>query len=235
MNLSKYFNVTADNGFCFTRQQGSVFAKDIAGDFNPLHDVDTKKFCVPGDLLFAIALSKLGVSHKMEFSFSGMISDGVELNYDDITLDNVTVSDSKDKAYMSIKRSGDVSHNTELATSLAQRYVEFSGHSFPHVLVPLMAQENVMINPSRPLVIYQSMSIDLLRLDFVNPTLEMLESKLEVNGKRGLATLKFCFKVGDEVVGHGEKQMVLSGLRPFDADVINGVVIDYDKRKNAYA
>ena len=171
----------------------------------------------------------------MEFSFSGMISDGVELYYDDITLDNVTVSDSKDKEYMSIKRSGDVSHNNELAYSLAQRYVEFSGHSFPHVLVPLMAQENVMINPSRPLVIYQNMSIDLLRLDFVNPTLEMLESKLDVNGKRGLATLKFCFKVGDEVVGYGEKQMVLSGLRPFDADVINGVVVDYDKRKNAYA
>ncbi|MGB0899761.1 MAG: DUF3581 family protein, partial [Psychrobium sp.] len=120
------------------------------------------------------------------------------------------------------------------AASLAQRYVEFSGHTFPHVLVPLMEKENAMINPARPLVIYENMSIDLLRLDFTNPTLEITNTSLEVNGKRGRATLQFCFKVGDEIVGYGEKLMALSGLREFDAEVINAVVTDYDERKNAY-
>ena len=41
---------------CFTREQGSNFAKQMANDFNPLHDADAKRFCIPGDLLFAVIL-----------------------------------------------------------------------------------------------------------------------------------------------------------------------------------
>ena len=234
MNISQYFNQDESSSFSFTREQASQFAKDIAGDFNPLHDIETKKFCVPGDLLFSIALSKLGVSKKMQFTFSGMVSDGIELDFSCQESTDIKVIDGNDKEYMSISREGESTDNQELAASLAQRYVEFSGHTFPHVLVPLMEKENAMINPARPLVIYENMSIDLLRLDFTNPTLEITNTSLEVNGKRGRATLQFCFKVGDEVVGYGEKLMALSGLREFDAEVINTVVTDYDERKNAY-
>ncbi|MDP2561270.1 DUF3581 family protein [Psychrobium sp. 1_MG-2023] len=237
MNINEFYSSTPaiDNGFCFTREQASHFAKDIAGDFNPLHDIETKKFCVPGDLLFSIALAKLGVSKKMQFTFSGMVTEGVNLGFSCQEADEISVVDENDKEYLSISRSGELNKESELASSLAEQYVAFSGHTFPHILVPLMEQENAMINPARPLVIYESMSIDLERLDFVNPTLEITETKLEVNGKRGRATLQFCFKVGDEVVGHGEKKMALSGLREFDAAVINDVVVDYDKRKQAYS
>lgn len=236
MDIQQYFSVADNdaNAFNFTRQQASDFAKQIAGDFNPLHDVETKKFCVPGDLLFSIALAKLGVSQKMEFTFSGMVTDGVDMSFNHISDSEISAVDSNDKEYLSINRGGDTSVDSNLAASLAQQYVEFSGHTFPHVLVPLMEQENAMINPARPLVIYESMSIDLLRLDFTNPTLEITSTTLEANGKRGRATLSFCFKVGDEIVGHGVKKMALSGLREFDADVINAVVEDYDQRKNAY-
>lgn len=234
MNISQYFNQGESSSFSFSREQASKFAKDIAGDFNPLHDIETKKFCVPGDLLFSIALSKLGVSKKMQFTFSGMVSDGIELDFSCQEAADIKVIDGNEKEYMSINREGELTNNQELAASLAQRYVEFSGHTFPHVLVPLMEKENAMINPARPLVIYENMSIDLLRLDFTNPTLEITNTSLEVNGKRGRATLQFCFKVGDEVVGHGEKLMALSGLREFDAEVINAVVADYDERKKAY-
>ena len=57
MQLNQYFSET-DNSFEFTRQQASDFAKKVAGDFNPIHDVISKRFCVPGDLLFAVLLSK---------------------------------------------------------------------------------------------------------------------------------------------------------------------------------
>ena len=40
----------------FSRQQASRFAKEIAGDFNPIHDPEAKRFCVPGDLLFALVM-----------------------------------------------------------------------------------------------------------------------------------------------------------------------------------
>lgn len=234
MNIDQYFTSNETDYFSFTRDQASQFAKDIAGDFNPLHDIETKKFCVPGDLLFSVALAKLGVSKQMAFTFSGMVTDGIELGFSCEQGDSIKVLGTNDKEYLSINRVGDINKNSDLAQSLAQRYVEFSGHTFPHVLVPLMEQENVMINPARPLVIYEKMSIDLLRLDFTNPTLEITNTSLDVNGKRGRATLQFCFKVGDEIVGYGEKLMALSGLREFDGEVINAVVTDYDKRKRVY-
>jgi len=234
MNLSKYYTATADDGFVFTREQGSHFAKDIAGDFNPLHDADGKKFCIPGDLLFSLSLAKLGVSQKMQFTFSGMVTEDIVINFSNSDAENISVNDVNDKEYMSIDRSGDICQNSEFASNLAQRYVEFSGHTFPHILVPLMEQQSVMINPARPLVIYQSMSIELEHLDFSDPTLEITDTRLEVEGKRGRAILQFCFKVDGEVVGKGEKIMLLSGLRAFDSEVIGQVVSDYDQWKQAY-
>lgn len=50
MFLTPYFS-TEDNQFQFTREQASHFAKKVAADFNPIHDEDNKRFCVPGDLL----------------------------------------------------------------------------------------------------------------------------------------------------------------------------------------
>ena len=54
----------------------------MAGDFNHIHDEDSKRFCVPGDLLFAVLLSKEGISQKMRFEFSGMVGDGIALSID---------------------------------------------------------------------------------------------------------------------------------------------------------
>ncbi|MGL6055276.1 MAG: DUF3581 family protein, partial [Vibrio metschnikovii] len=79
MLLKPYFS-SAEHQFQFTRQQASHFAKKVAGDFNPIHDEDSKRFCVPGDLLFAVLLKKNGISQKMRFTFSGMVSDGIALH-----------------------------------------------------------------------------------------------------------------------------------------------------------
>ena len=82
MFLEKF--CTRSNGkVSFTRHQASSFAKQIANDFNPLHDEDAKRFCVPGDLLFSLALAKSGLSQQMTFTFSGMVSDGIELTFPD--------------------------------------------------------------------------------------------------------------------------------------------------------
>jgi len=234
MNLSDFYSATDTDQFGFTREQGSRFAKDIAGDFNPLHDEQAKKFCIPGDLLFSLSLEKLGVSKKMQFTFNGMVTEGVNLSFKHLDADKVSVIDESEKEYLNIERNGEVSHNTAFANALAQSYVEFSGHTFPHVLVPLMAAENTMINPARPLVIYQSMAIDLDRLDFESLSLEITHTELNVQGKRGNALLQFCFKENGEVVGRGEKVMVLSGLREFDQTVIDGLVNDYAASKQTY-
>ena len=169
----------------------------------------------------------------MKFDFSGMVSEGIELHFNTQDAQLIKVVDDQDKEYLSIEQSGEKTHDEDFASALAERYVAFSGYTFPHILVPLMAEEGVMINPARPMVIYQSMSIEMLRLDLNDVSLEMTGSTLEVQGKRGTALLNFCFKTGDEIVGYGEKKMILSGLRAYDQAVIDELVSDYETRKNA--
>ena len=157
----------------FTRQQASDFAKKVADDFNPLHDIDAKRFCVPGDLLFAIILEKSGLSQNMTFTFSGMVNDGIALNFPDKIHESAQITDDNGKEYLSVSVSGENTTNPQTIRSLTQAYVEFSGQTFPHILVDLMAKEQVMINPTRPMVMYESMSIHLDSLAFTSVKLEL--------------------------------------------------------------
>ncbi len=63
MYLDPFF--TTENGQTVIRpEQASQFAKEVSDDFNPLHNPEHKRFCVPGDLLFALSLAKYGLSQK---------------------------------------------------------------------------------------------------------------------------------------------------------------------------
>ncbi len=217
-----------------TAQQASMFAKDIAGDFNPIHDPDSKRFCVPGDLLFSLVLSKYGLSTRMRFVFSGMVGDGVSLLFPETEAEAFDIRDADGKRYLHIEREGSRSDDGALIRALALNYVAFSGHNFPDILVPLMARHKVMINPQRPLVIYESMAFHLERLSFTAPELELADTRLEVNGRRGDAGLYFRIKAGDEVVGTGSKKLVLSGLREYDQDSMQRFTEDYLARKSAH-
>lgn len=230
MFLTNYF-LESEQGISFTRQQASAFAKKIAGDFNPLHDPDNKMFCVPGDLLFSVALAKLGLSQRMNFSFSGMVSDSMSVLFQDIDANSVDVIDSEGKVYLSISRSGDTSTDETAIASLARCYVDFSGRTFPHILVPLMLEQNTMINPARPMVIYESMEIDLLHLDISHPELELTETSFQVTGKKGRVKLGFCLKQDGAIVGNGIKYMSLRGLCPYDQESIDDVVASYMQRR----
>ncbi len=233
MQLETYYAEQADT-ITFTRQQASRFAKGVAGDFNPIHDVNNKRFCVPGDLLFSVVLHKVGLSQQMHVNFSGMVADNVPLQFDSHNGDKIIVKDEKGKAYLSVERSGETSTDQTLINHLIRRYVEFSGQTFPHILVPLMAQHDVMINPIRPLVIYESMTIDIKRFDISAPELVLASSTLEAEGKRGTVRLGFNLISEGKIVGQGEKRLVLSGLRPYDADKIERLAQDYAIRKESY-
>lgn len=208
----------------FTRNQGSNFAKELAQDFNPLHDVDAKRFCIPGDLLFSIILARYGIRQHMEFVFTGMVVDGIELVLPE-PADELVIRDDEGREYLKVKSSGNISRDESMIQQLSQNYVEYSGRTFPHILVPLLAEQNVMINPDRPMVIYESMVIDLDTLDIANPSLEEDYGRLEISGKRGSVELAFNLMENGVVVGRGKKHMLVSGLRPFDeklsTDTIN--------------
>ena len=233
MIIDQYYN--EPNGrISFTREQGSNFAKQMARDFNPLHDVDAKLFCIPGDLLFSVVLAKFGVSQYMEFVFSGMVVEGVELVLPEPTTE-LEIHDSEGREYLRVKRSGNNSLDETLVQNLTRSYVEFSGETFPHILVPLLAEKNVMINLNRPMVIYASMSIELDRLDIQQPLLQHDYNQLEINGKRGTVELAFNLVDGGEIVGRGKKHLLVSGLREYEEDIMTAAIDQYNADKKAFS
>ncbi len=233
MNIEKYYHLE-DSRLSFTREQASEFAKSLAGDFNPLHNVDAKRFCVPGDLLFAIIIQHYGLSQTMSFSFSGMVTDGVILYLPKVQAREISIYDDNDKKYLDISSSGETSNDPELIDSLISAYVEFSGHSFPHVLVPLMKANNVMVNTDRPLVIYDHMRILLDTLDIDEISLSLAECKFRVYGKRGDIALNFNLNCNGEKIGKGQKKMVLSGLREYEHSKVDKLVSAYNQLKSNY-
>lgn len=226
--LSAYYQQQG-NTVSFTREQGSGFAKTLADDYNPLHNVDAKRFCVPGDLLFSLVLDKYGVSEKMSFSFVGMVTESVELQLPEDS-DELNFS-AGEKSFLSVSRSGQNVKTPELIENLIRGYVAFSGTAFPHAIVPLMAEKGVMINPARPMVMYQSMSIELDSLDITAPTLVASNPEFIFEGKRGSITLRFNLIENDVVVGRGEKHMLVSGIQSYDADAMDGLITNYSNSK----
>jgi len=89
----------------------------------------------------------------------------------------------------------------------------------------------MMINIERPLVIYESMTLDLQVPELRQPELELAGATLQVEGKRGNALLTFRFVEGGKTVGTGEKRMVLSGLKPYEAAGMEAMIEEYDRRK----
>lgn len=217
-----------------TAEQASRFAKRVAGDFNPIHNADARRFCVPGDLLFALVLARFGLSQNMNFRFLSMVGDSVPLSFAEGDDGLIRVQDDAGKCYLEVCRDGDVTHDESVVEAFTRCYVAFSGKNFPHYLKPLMEDRGVMFNPRRPLVIYDSMGFSLERLDGVEPGLELLESSLDVAGKRGDALLDFRIVAGGEEVGNGAKKLVVSGLCDYDAAAMDEIVDEFYRLKAAH-
>ncbi|MDA9569964.1 DUF3581 domain-containing protein [Porticoccaceae bacterium] len=230
MFLQSFFSQNG-NQLSISAEQGSQFAKQVCNDYNPIHDVESKRFCVPGDLLFALTLNNYGLSQQMRFDFSGLVPANKELLFPEWNTSELSITDSREKIYLNAYREGDMSQEQSAIEHLVRSYVEFSGHSFPYILVPLMQQHQVMINVARPLVMYQSMSLSLDQIALSTPEVKFLDAQMEVDGKRGNVTLQFSINEGEKAIGHGEKKLVLSGLREFDQQAMDQLILDYEARK----
>lgn len=229
------FYTEKDARILISKQQASSFAKQIADDFNPIHDADNKYFCVPGDLLFSLILDKYGLSQKMSFTFSGMVGDNVALHFPQADTDEFSLTDDNDKQYLNVEHSGDISKDKEMISEFTKNYVAFSGKNFPDLIVPLMKEHNVMVHPERPLIIYDNMSIELDTVDIQHPTLELATTSLTVQGKKAIALLEFAVKSNGETVGKGIKTLMLRGLRKYDQQKISKMVEDHKERKISLA
>lgn len=228
------FHSPVNGRVSISAEQASRFAKQVAGDYNPIHNPDARRFCVPGDLLFALVLSRYGLSQRMSFRFLSMVGAEVLLEFRERDNGVIEVVDEGNKVYLAVEREGKLTRDEAVVEDFTRRYVAFSGKNFPHYLKPLMEEKGVMFNPQRPLVIYDSMGFSLERLDLHDPGLELAQSRLEVSGKRGDALLEFRLTAQGEVIGSGSKKLVVSGLREYDAQAMEAIVGEFYRLKAAY-
>lgn len=214
MLLSPFYQET-ELGIQISREQASLFAKRLAQDFNPIHDPDSKRFCVPGDLLFALLLSRIGLYQQIQCQFTGMVAGDMPLRLQSSADGSQFVGSLNDKLYLDASHHGEHSQQAAPIEQLICQYVRFSGQTFPHILQPLMQRHQVMIHPVRPLVMYQSMSLNFDRLPEQQPELSLTDSDLTLDGKRAQVSLKFDIHEQGKRLGSGEKSMILSGLQPY--------------------
>ncbi len=218
-------------------EQASCFAKQIAGDFNPIHDADARRFCVPGDLLFALAVVRYGLYEQMGLQFHSMVGRATPLIFsesDGASSSIIDVKDEKGKRYLEVTCKGERTTELQLIEPFIRRYVAFSGLNFPHYLKPLLEEEGVMFNPERPLVVYDHMEYKLRTVADAAADLVFARSALQVEGRRAAALLEFEWRGSNGSVGSGKKKLLLSGLRPYDADAINAMIKRLEAAKAAH-
>ncbi len=233
MDLGQFYR-EEDNLIVITPEQGSRFAKQVAGDFNPIHDPEGRRFCVPGDLLFALILDRFGLAQRMSCRFHSMVGRDTPLRFEQIEGGPIKVVDTSGKVVLEATTDGGITHDKDAISDFTQRYVSFSGLNFPHYLDPLMQEHNVMFNPDRPLVVYDSMDFATSELAVAGLDLELAGSDLLVEGKRAIAQLQFSIQLSGREVGTGSKKLIISGLRPYDPDVMTSRKEEYHRRKEAF-
>jgi hypothetical protein len=225
------FHSLEDGRVHITALQASQFAKEIAGDFNPIHDPDARRFCVPGDLLFAVVLSRFGLWNEMTFHFRALLGDGILLEFRQPDSSTIEVCDQSGKVYLEVTHHGKNTLDEQIVEDFTRCYVAASGKNFPHTLKPLMESNGVMFNPDRPMVMYESMSLTLNSLHAESPVLDLHSASLEATGKRGNVTLEYQLLSGGNSVGEVTKHLLLGGLRPYNADAMAGVIEEFYRLK----
>lgn len=234
MLLAPFFTKN-NNLISVSAQQASDFAKLQCFDFNPIHDPENKRFCVPGDLLFSLALHVYGVSESMSFTFTNMVGADVGLVFPETDADTIIITNEQGKSVLEIERKGCINKDKQFAESLIKNYGQFSGQNFPTLLMPLMKEHGVMFNPSRPLVMYNSMSFEFSRVDFNDRMqLKLANSSLDVEPKRANSFLHFDLFDGEKLAGKGIKKLVIAGLKPYDHEVITEFAKGYEARRDAF-
>jgi len=232
--MFKDFYTQSGDEVTISAEQASRFAKGVAGDYNPIHNPDARRFCVPGDLLFALVLERFGLSQHMEFRFLSMVGANTPMTFSQAASGDIHVTDASGKCYLDVRRSGNTTFDSNAVDAFTRCYVAFSGKNFPHYLKPLMEAHGVMFNPKRPLVIYDSMGFTLERLDGLTPDLALSRSSLEVQGKRADALLDFSIESGGKLFGVGSKKLVVSGICDYDATAMDAIVEEFYRLKAAY-
>lgn len=233
-NFSAFYTLS-DDTLTISPEQASRFAKTVAGDFNPIHDAGDRRFCVPGDLLFAVILENVGLYKKMSFTFDARMTADIVgvLNSQQTGAGNITDQRSE-KPIVNFQYDSEKIVSKKLIHEFIEHYVAFSGQNFPYLLDPVLKSNDAMFNPKSPLVMYQSMEFSLYPKDDSEISIDYVNADFEKQGKRGYITLNFNFNQNEDVIGNGKKQLLISGIRPYDESEMSKIIESFLERKNNF-
>ena len=234
--LDAYYASGSDGSVRVSAEQASAFAKDVAGDYNPLHDVGARRFCVPGDLLCALVFARYGLSERMTFAFRDMVRAEEPLYFPEAETEtgSIAVVDADGGVYLEAERAGAVCRDPGVIERFIREYAAFSGKTFPHHMIPLLEEHGVMFHPDRPLVIYDSMGFELETLAFGELSLALADRTLTTDDRRGSVKLCFDMQADGYPFGAGWKRLVISGLRAYDGERMRSFVEHFRMLKAAY-
>ena len=97
-----------------------------------------------------------------------------------------------------------------------------------------MAKNKVMINPRRPFVIYESMSLSMKNLNFNDVDVHLLDANLSIKGKRGEVLLSFQLLDNRKVLGTGTKKLLVAGLREYRKAAVDDMIATYNAYKRSF-
>ncbi len=235
MSLDSYsaFYTLQNNELTVPPEQASRFAKTVADDFNPIHDAGDRRFCVPGDLLFAVVLENVGLYQEMSFQFDArMTADTIGILRIDGADSGAIIDRRSDKPLVNFQHNSEKIESSVLVHNFIKNYVAFSGQNFPYLLDPVLKANDAMFNPKSPLVMYQSMEFSLIPKDESDISVIYTHADFEKQGKRGYVTLNFNFEQNTSNVGSGKKKLLISGLRPYDVTEMTAIIDNFLELKN---
>lgn len=215
-------------------EQGSRFAKEVASDFNPIHDPGERRFCVPGDLLVALVLRYYGIAPRMDFRFRARVGADEPLLFPNAPAAALTVTDGQGRVCLEVERAGEPWRDEGAIAALAAASATLSGRNFPDLLEPLMREHGVMFNPGRPMVLYEGVQFRLEERPGADLVLSPEAASLTVEGRRGEELLPFALEQGGRLVGRGCKRVTVSGLQPYDPERMQAFSDLYRQRRSAF-
>jgi hypothetical protein len=78
------------------------------------------------------------------------------------------------------------------------------------------------------------MEIYLDQLSGDNIQLKLKQASLQKKGKKGEVRLEFSILSNTKKIGHGAKNILLSGLREYDSSQLEDVINHYEQRKSDF-
>jgi len=184
--------------------------------------------------MFSFVLLHYGLSAHMTFRFRAMVDADEPVHCPPDEGDSLALTDRRGGVFMEAEREGEQTRDRQAVEAFMRQYVAFSGRTFPHYLIPVLAENRVMFHPDRPMVIYDSMGFTLDTFDFGLPELELESAALDARGKRGDVVMRFSISEGSRGLGSGWKKIVMSGLREYDEAAMNDFIEKFNRHRAHY-